>query len=153
MSEYRHFQDADGYVESTKNRAHEYTARPYFTEVQVAPLDAIVIDGPLPEVTTKLRDVFVAGVDTGVGHADARATAWDAAAPNAHPEWHEAKALAHLAIAAHLREHPPVDEAQVEALQALLDLEALRDKLTDAGSVAEIARRLVQRGVRVEVTE
>ncbi|QCB93329.1 hypothetical protein [Cellulomonas shaoxiangyii] len=64
-------------------------------------------------------------------------------------ERHEREARDHLAIAEYLRAHPPVDEAQVEAVT-----KALYEATTDPHEidVPDVARRLVARGVRVEVT-
>jgi|SRR5690606_30308277 len=69
---------------------------------QVVPLDAIVIRREeLPEVEDANE----------YGEREVRWTPFIGAhdGPNTTPGWHHARALAHLAIARHLREHPPVD--------------------------------------------
>lgn len=54
--------------------------------------------------------------------------------------------------AEYLDANPPVDEAQVEALaQIVRDEESDRRAAGDQASWEDIARRLVERGVRVEV--
>lgn len=105
--------------------------------VKVVPADAIVIDpADLPKVlrwTVGDRPWFVGEVN--IPHDISAEEAWRVA-------------LAHLALARRLAAHPPADEAQVEALaEALSHL----DLSGDVGPKT-LARRLVERGVRVEVT-
>lgn len=66
----------------------------------------------------------------------------------ASPEYAESVGRHYFALAAWMREHPPVDEAQVEAVTR-----ALESAEQAAGSTrpSDIARLLVERGVRVEV--
>lgn len=68
--------------------------------------------------------------------------------PNSHAEWHRAKANAHLALAEHLDAHPPVDEAEVDALAALIRDTGARPGGADS---IPIARRLLATG-KVQVT-
>lgn len=110
-------------------------------EVQVVPLDAVVIDGPLPSVEKHGTQ----GLDYRVEFP----TGWGGIySDESTPEGAETNARAWLAIAAYLREHPPVDEAQVEALTRILH-EPYPDSPTWEQNQAT-ARRLVRRGVRVE---
>ena len=72
--------------------------------------------------------------------------------PNGRSSWHRARAESHLALAEYLDAHPPVDEAQVEALAAVMR-EALNtpEDGTFRPYVAEdAARRLLATG-RIEV--
>lgn len=100
-----------GHVESSAGSVDDdhdyYENRPdLYTEVQAVPLDAIVIDGPLPEVTARERYT-----------STSEGCSWPSRTP---PDEIEKRAREHLAIARHLREHPPVDERAVDELQDLL---------------------------------
>lgn len=108
-----------------------------WTEVQVVPVDAIVIRrDELPEVTVvRGRAVASTGSDVYSGSLDA----------NPGPSYQYG--LNVLAVAEYLREHPPVDEVQVKALADLLTEADSYDRIE--GSLGT-ARRLVERGVRVE---
>ncbi|PZR55268.1 hypothetical protein DNL40_02540 [Xylanimonas oleitrophica] len=118
------------------DEAEKYITEGGYTEVQVVPLDAIVIRcEDLPEVKP-LR---------GGGHTAGTATRSFGSA-----EDYMQYALSALAIAVHLREHPPVDEAQVQALSGVLEEVAT---LLKAEYRPEVARRLAERGVRVEVSK
>jgi hypothetical protein len=113
-------------------------------EVQVVPLDAIVIErADLPKVEPEssvaplrvpLPDEFwstdIDGPIRSVGPNS----------PNGKPEWHRARGLAHLALAEYLREHPPVDEAQVAALATVLREATVR------GDFDHYARQLIRAG-------
>lgn len=55
-----------------------------------------------------------------------------------------------LALAEHLEKHPPVDEAQVDALESILGDFAVADEHSGARDDRQLARLLVARGVRVE---
>ena len=101
-------------------------------EVQVVPLDAIVIPrDELPEVSRGERMLRLNGT-TPVPYTTA--------------DQHRSDALTHLALAEYLREHPPVDEAQVGALDSLIGELGQEYGYGDPS----LARRLVERGVRVE---
>lgn len=134
----RYFQDGS-YVVYTRPFHSEAVER--YTEVKVVPLDAVVIDGPLPEVTAR---------EDGTAHythATFNGTTYGPpvyAAGTENADAVHAQGLARIALARHLREHPPVDEAQVKALADVLREETV---YTQPGVVA---RRLVKRGVRVE---
>jgi len=83
------------------------TARTYGTEVQVVPLDAIVIRREeLPGVT---------GSVTGPDHLNAGGVHFD---PSWSPEDARDMALRYLAAEAYLREHPPVAAALKSDLEA-----------------------------------
>ena len=131
----RHFQNQRGEVVSISNANAKAWHDLYSddVEVKVVPLDAIVIAGPLPEVKRLGELTFAIG---GKTYSFEAATAEKAEEYVA--DW--------AAIAASLREHPPVDEAQVKALADVLREETV---YVQPGVVA---RRLVKRGVRVERT-
>lgn len=111
-------------------------------EVQVVPLDAIVIPrDELPKVTTGSGRLQSGVWAEGRGWDDAYIAS---AGRGALATRAEAIARKYLAVAEHLREHPPVDEAQVEVLADLLSREA-----SEPHDWTTSARRLVERGVRV----
>lgn len=115
------------------------------------PTDAIVIDrADLP----KVREASSLGVGieaaplfNGVQYGPPHYARRD---PNPDAVW--ANGLALLALAQYLREHPPVDEAQVEAIaDALRRADRLGPDTLDAGDPETLARHLYLDGVRVEV--
>jgi hypothetical protein len=115
-----------------------YEQDPRWTEVKLAPLDAIVIDR-----------AEVPGTIEGGGYV---AAALVVRGLDADPAQVRRVGLANLAIAEYLDAPPPVDEAQVQAVkEALLAARVTGSRYDEA--VTADARRLVQRGVRVEVTE
>jgi len=122
-------------------------ANPNYTEVQVVPLDAIVIRrDELPEVETHETahgdTVWVYGGD-----------AFDRDADNRTAEAMRDGALRLLARAEYVREHPPVDEEQVDALRdILLSTRNPADGRPIEEQYRDVARRLVERGVRVEAS-
>lgn len=129
-------------VAQTSNRLSWYANDVYGTH-KVVPADAIVIErGDLPEVTVERTSSGVPYYrlpgDYGFGGTEK-------------PEWYEEHARNYLALAEHLRTNPPVDEAQVEALAALI--RAKYDESTASRYPTEdaLARHLVARGARVEV--
>ena len=133
MSEERHFRgNVSGRIYHESEVGHKSV-----TEVKVIPLDAIVINGPLLPVKRHGENTFEVG---------GRVYSFPATAEKA-----EEYAADWAAIAAHLREHPPVDEAQVKALTELLD-QGGADSFWAPARVADSARWLVERGVRVEHT-
>lgn len=96
--------------------------------------DLIVIERrELPAVQVRANGVHVAGEGASMAHRQ-----WGDATQ------YRGYALAALAIAEHMRLHPPADEAQVKALAQVLV------GASDWKQVASLARRLVQAGVRVE---
>jgi hypothetical protein len=105
-----------------------------WTEVQVVPLDAIVIErADLPAVTVGRLGLSVGGDEGG----------WDA---NADPEQWHANALQALALREYIREHPPV----------VPDVEVLAREVQLLGGFSygeskSIAQRLLATG-RVQVT-
>jgi hypothetical protein len=137
MSEVRHYQNIESgrvYTVGSLGPVSGDRIRENAVEVQVAPLDAIVIRREdLPEVKVdEDGDVGVGGYwrsrDTDPGHV-------------------EASARALLAIARYLREHPPVDPEVERQVKALTDaLEAAQP----AHDLVAMARLLVENGVRVE---
>lgn len=138
----RYFTDATRLVWSAPTGADAaFYLSPPFTEVQVVPLDAIVIRREdLPEVKTETRPdgrVMLHAVtepDLTYGPTEKQA---DRARKYAYAELAVAEA-----IEAHLREHPPVDEERVKAVKDAMLAEGY-------GISNPTARRLVQRGVRV----
>jgi hypothetical protein len=134
--------DADGYVYShTSGDAH-----PAFAEVQVVPLDAIVIRREdLPEV------VWVERLQRWETVPDERGI-W--AERDADPEYYERRAEEYAAMARHLRNLPPVDpevERHAEALNGLIVDAACKGLVgITAAADIEFERYLVKRGVRVE---
>src|SRR5690606_10512557 len=108
---------------------------PNHTEVQVVPIDAIVIRRD--ELPTA-RVLLSGHLGTIHGHHSAKLSA----------NWHRDLAAHHLALADYVDAHPPVDEAQVKALAELVD------ELQEHGKAyyedpREFAEDLVKRGVRV----
>lgn len=103
--------------------------------MKVVPADAIVIErSELPEVRE-----HGGGLTTDPGPHGVTTNYMDA-------ERLRHEALRYVALAEHLREHPPVDEAQVAALTSLIRGEQNTREVIDAAPW--IARRLVQAGVR-----
>jgi len=126
-------------------KARKFATRDELTEVQVVPLDAIVIRrDELPEVRPATEDQRASArplVLTRRGDALHRYITNDDTV-----ESFRAKAAMYLALAEHLREHPPVDETQVKALRDLRD-EWYDLNESDTGDLFEF---LVRKGVRVE---
>lgn len=135
----RHFQGEDGRVVSAGPKmAGYYIAHPGFAEVQPAPLNAVVIEGPLPEVVEEPNSIL--RVD------DAQFDPIGCNGKSLGADHFERSARRYLAIAAHLRENPPADEAQVEAIRT-----AYRKAYPQSGGLDQPgARRLYGEGVRVE---
>ena len=147
--------DRSGVICSTaENPGHTHYSSPEWTEVQVVPADAIVVDGPLPEVEVSDSGSRAARGDTDRGYSTFHTSGTSGGtgiAPNLMPEWHEFRARQHLALAAHLRDHPPVDGAQVVAVRdALLSADSDDVSYITVDGAWRIARRMVVRGVRVE---
>jgi hypothetical protein len=141
----RYFLRPDGVIFTPPER-HNYERHGMagFTEVRVVPLDSVVIDrSELPEVEHDVDGTFARV-------ADRQGTFGPPVRMPSNPTEHTADAiyaqgLARLAIAAYLREHPPVDEAQVKALA-----DDIRDATNEERLVAdvdrEIARHLIAQG-------
>lgn len=133
MSEYRHFLHEAGRVESYANPADRYYPPDEYTEVQVVPLDAIVIDrADLPKVAVDDDTIGAGSSSMGM---------------DGNPlERGERYLLGMAAMVAFLREHPPVqvDEREVERLA-----DALRET-DNHPSWKATARALMGRGVRFE---
>lgn len=137
----RYFQAEDHVVARARSSESQsrLAADPYYTEVQVVPVDAIVIrreDVPKVHVVGGL---VTAGEDENGDPYSCSA--------EANPNWPYWYGINALAVAEYLREHPPVDEEQVMALADALEAEWFPEDL-DRATV--LARRLVERGVRVE---
>lgn len=134
---YRLFRHTKGYTVSVSQpkMIGYYVTHPEYTEVQVVPLDAVVIDGPLPEVKGGGWDDLTVGRHTFAPFDDID----DAR------EYLRAVA----AVVARLREHPPVEEAQVKALADVIRHWGILPTEGEE-SWEQIARRLYGRGVRVE---
>ena len=110
---------------------------------KVVPADAIVIEREsLPEVTVSTLAAQATGNATLFvsEHGDSADIA----------ERLRSDALAILALSEYRREHPPVDEAEVEALGQILSEEDEGRRGHDDASWADIARRLLATG-RVHV--
>lgn len=108
---------------------------PYHTEVQVVPLDAIVIRrDELPEVWIDGSQRRVESENMSVHDSYS---------------WREVRrtSLASLAISESLREHPTVDEEQVARISKLIVAAGHED--INYLDVAKIAYRLAERGFRV----
>ena len=130
-----------GHVRSTVPDAR-FEARPdEYIEVQVVPLDAIVIR----------REEFAA---RPVLHHEGQIKSGGAVIPShSLPEYAEDTSRHYLALAQWLRENPPVavDEAQVKALTRALSETHVEVEGGISHFFATTARRLVERGVRVDV--
>lgn len=137
----RHYMHKDGTAVFTVGlHAYEVPADDNYTEVRVVPLDSVIIDGPLPEVEHDETGTFVR-------MAHRQGTSGPPVRMPSNPTEHTADeiyahALACIALAAYLRTHPPLDEAQVKALA---------DDITfgpeNIGTRSEnIARHLIARG-------
>lgn len=106
------------------------------TPAKVVPADAIVIPrDELPEVTPRSDGSALRVIETGHGPLSI-------ADPHIGADTYRRRALAALAIAEHLDQNPPVDEAQVGALA-----KAIRDQGEYLDETV-LARRLVAAGVR-----
>jgi hypothetical protein len=125
--------------------ADRYPGSPHYTEVQVAPLDAIVIRREeLPEVGVK------DGWATANGGEDPYSARLDA-----NPGWPWHYGINALAVSLYLREHPPIDpevERQVEAVGREIDSALVAVGLgaypMGTNQRHELARRLVESGVQ-----
>lgn len=127
-------------VEGDGGRAIGNVSRPDFLAAVAAECDAIVIPRTdLPQVKHFPDGRPFAETDRGYGDYTLD--------PKDTPERLRDHARALLALAEYLDAHPPVDAAQVEALTAVL-YEATADP--DDIEVPAVARRLVERGVRIE---
>ncbi|BDZ40787.1 hypothetical protein GCM10025865_00860 [Paraoerskovia sediminicola] len=138
MSESRYFQYENGCVVTPRSSdvADSHVSAPGWTEVQVVPLDAIVIQrDELPEV--KRRSTHVT-TSTGCS--------WPI---STEAETVYGRALEHLAVAAYLSENPPVDEAQVKALNALI-VNAVTLGLASVDAARGFEEYLVRNGVTVK---
>ena len=135
----RFFQHAGSSVVRVSHPAYmrDYEEDPTVTEVQVVPSDAIVIPrDELPKVSRGERMLRLNGT-TPVPYTTA--------------DQHRSDARTHLALAEYLREHPPVDEAQVAAVRdALLSADSDDVNYIEGDDAWKLARRMVERGVRVE---
>lgn len=120
-------------------REGHFVRRADFLAAVAAECDVIVIDrATLPEVIVDgdMRQLVHAG------YVERHNTA--------SPVEEREAALMHLALAEYLDAHPPVDEAQVEALAGLL-VQHFSGRVYDANeTAAKAARTLVSRGVRVD---
>lgn len=115
-----------------------FEASPDYTEVQVVPVDAIVIrreDGLI--LSDAQADAIVRDRAGIVGRRTLR---------EGDISHVEKNALIVLAAVRHLREHPPVDEEQVKALVALRD----EWDASDSADNLNLWEFLVRHGVRVE---
>lgn len=111
--------------------------------LKVVPADAIVIErGDLPEVVVDGAERQL----VHAGHVERHRTT--------DPADVRANGLMILALAEHLAAHPPVDEAQVSALAEVVA--AIGGPPLGGGTTPlaeDFARRLVERGVRIDTTE
>jgi len=103
--------------------------------VRIVPADAIVIDrAELPEVTD--WDGVPGGIGVGYHHYS----------PTYSEKFARDAVLEYLAIAEYLAAHPPVDEAQVEALVDLLLVALNEPASTVQNRPREIAEMLIATG-------
>lgn len=152
MRYFQHNKTGVAYPEDEVAASVMEPGHPHFTEVQVVPSDAIVIrrdELPEVEVVGGSRPFARASART-MGRFPVYSTASFNGAEDALAHA-EARALEFLALREYLREHPPVDEAQVEALARILAKRSA-EKRGAIGpgwrSFAEDARHLVAHGVR-----
>lgn len=111
-----------------------YSGNPALTEVQVVPLDAIVI-----------RRDELPGLDVD-RHGTVRVDGLiESFSPHYKPDEARARGIAWIALSEYLREHPPVDEAQVKALNDIYE-----DWSQPHNYGVSFGQYLVERGVRVE---
>jgi hypothetical protein len=118
---------------------------PMYDEVQVAPLDAIVIERKdlRPAKTTTVGDQVRAIGRCGKEVVSADAPIASAATRDSRADWHRAKARAHLSIAEYLDAHPAVDQSALDALTEAVQA-AQRTE-----TAAALVRALYDQGVRV----
>ncbi|MGB2557766.1 hypothetical protein [Cellulosimicrobium cellulans] len=142
----RYFQAEDHVVARAMSSESQsrLAADPYYTEVQVVPVDAIVIrreDVPKVHVVGGL---VTAGEDENGDPYSCSA--------EANPNWPYWYGINALAVAEYLREHPPVDEEQVAAVRdALLSADSDDVNYIEGDDAWKLARRMVEHfGVRVE---
>lgn len=102
------------------------------TEVRIVPADAIVIERDELPAVRREGDRLHAGDELGEDYSTPIV---------GNPAWAWNYGLSALAVSLHLREHPPVDEAAVEALAERLE--------RTPGEMADIARALIRDGVTV----
>jgi hypothetical protein len=132
----RYWQHEAAYGISTSESPDYTPSGEGWTEVQVVPLDAIVIErADLPKVTDVTVEDDGALIDGDL---------YDLVTV----EQHTRSALVHLTRAEYLREHPPVDEAQVAALNRLI-VDAVQGGHVTIEAGESFERFLVARGVRV----
>lgn len=107
MTDFKYYRSPDsGNIYTFRTNASR-AVPPEYEEVQVVPLDAIVIPREeLPEVKVVGGNHVAAS-----GGGDSYQIRL-----NSNPDWSWHRALNALAVSLYLREHPPVDEAQVKAL-------------------------------------
>ena len=116
----------DGWKGGYFTRADFLAAVETECNVRIVPADSIVIErGELPEL------------DEG---CLARSIA---------PQNHRSIARHHLALAEYIDAHPPVDEAQVEALANVIDA----SDITEFETCTDYARRLYLAGVRIKAAK
>ncbi|MHA7132576.1 hypothetical protein [Oerskovia turbata] len=96
---------------------------------------------------SETRKVLFAAVHHRSGFTGgAQADVLSPAAPNLSPDWHEATAFAHLAMAEHLRKTPPVDERAVDDLHDALASRSMGLASISSETARRIARRLIADG-------
>lgn len=117
-------------------------------ELKVVPADAIVIErSDLPPVTDSSS--LGVGIEAAPRFKGTQYGPPHYARKDFDPDAVWANGLANLALAEYLREHPPVDEAEVERLA--IALREAGPRLGGTLDVEEVARRLITKGVRVAV--
>lgn len=142
-NESRFFQLPSGTVVRVRGveQVRDYEEDPATTEVQVVPVDAIVIRrDELPRVLTE-PGAHSANVGKSLYYLR-----------DVTEESMRSAALNNLAMAEYLREHPPVDEEQVAAVRdALLSADSDDVNYIEGDDAWKLARRMVEHfGVRVE---
>lgn len=140
----RYFQGRKtGVVVRAVNEAHalDLDRQPAMTEVQVVPIDAIVISrDELPEVSDFGPDgptaylATVAGAEVYAGNTADDTHLWG---------------LRYLALSEYLREHSPVDEA-LRSVVGKIPGDIADDLAKGRGGVDRLATWLADHGVRVE---
>ncbi|MFE5309748.1 hypothetical protein [Isoptericola sp. NPDC056605] len=150
MSTHRHFLDKSCQVVVTARRgstlARSYETDSVFVEVQVAPLDAVMIEGPLPKPSF---DKGAYHVELGPGWGGLAADPAKGDLPLGQAAYHRTAARAHAALAESLERH----EAQVERAVATMtrSLSGAHPIATvSADDVRTVLRAAIEAGVRFE---
>lgn len=141
----RYFQTPEGVIV----RGGTNTPSMGYIEVQIAPLDAIIIERATlrPAKPTSSGNVVYATGKYGDEMAPAEAPITTDTRLDSRADWHRAKARAHLSVAEYLDAHPAVDAEALGALTTVMLEEGAA--LTTTHTTEALARRMYDRGVRL----